>query len=176
MLAVLIAAASALPPAPREALLDDAPTQVTVARAQPRGEPLRGVAEYAAALAAFTLVNAGGSALLSDSRVTVAKGGSVSFNGSQPSLVCAGACFVLTPLAAALTSWLIGKGSDEWDPSLGWATLGAYGTSLAAVGAGLGLAAMNVDRGAAVAANTALYLAVPLGTVLVQNATKSPRP
>ena len=88
----------------------------------------------------------------------------------------AGACFVLSPLAAALTSWLIGKGSDEWDPSLGWATLGAYGTSLAAVGAGLGLAAMNVDRGAAVAANTALYLAVPLGTVLVQNATKSPRP
>ena len=97
MLAVLIAAAAALPPAPREALLDDAPAQVTVARAQPRGEPLRGVAEYAAALAAFTIVNAGGSALLSDSRVTVAKGGSVSFNGSQASLVGAGACFRYRP-------------------------------------------------------------------------------
>jgi len=175
MFAALFAAAAALPPAPREALLDDAPTQIAVARAQPHGEPLRGVAEYVASLAVFTLVNAGGSALLSDSRVTVSKGGGVSFNGSEASLAGAGACFVLSPLAAAVTSWLVGKGSDSWDPSLGWATLGAYGTSLVAVGAGLGLAAMNVDRGAAVAANTALYLAVPLGTVLVQNATKTPR-
>src|SRR5207244_3575275 len=79
MLAVLIAAAAALPPAPREALLDDAPAQVTVARAQPRGEPLRGVA-------------------------------------------------------------------------------------------------LNVDRRAAVPAKTALYPAAALGTVLVKNPTKSPRP
>ena len=71
---------------------------------------------------------------------------------------------------------IIGNGSDAWDPSLGWASLGAYGTSLVAVGAGLGLAAANVDRGAATAANAALYLAVPLGTVLLQNVTKSPRP
>ncbi|MCA1826385.1 MAG: hypothetical protein ABR567_03325 [Myxococcales bacterium] len=174
MFAVLFVAAAALPPAPREALLDDAPTQVAIARARPQGEPLRGVAEYFASLAAFTLVNAGGSAMLSNGHVTVSKGGNVSLDGSQASLAAAGTCFVLSPLAAALTSWLVGKGSDSWDPSLGWTTLGAYGTSLAAVGAGLGLAAMNVDRGAAVAANTAFYLAIPLGTVLVQNATKSP--
>jgi hypothetical protein len=159
---------------PRQALYDDAPTQITVARAQPPGEPLRGLAEYAGALAAFTLMNAGGSAVLSDARFNVTKGGDVSSNGTG-ALVTAGACFVLSPLAAAVTSWLIGNGSDTYHPSLGWATLGAYGSSLVAVGAGLGLAAMNVDRGAAVAANTALYLAVPLGTVLVQNATKAPR-
>ena len=176
LLAVLVAAATALPPAPREALLYDAPAQATVARAQPRGEPVRSVAEYVASLAAFTLVNAAGSALLSDARVTVAKGGAVSLNGSEAALAGAGACFVLSPLVAAVTSWMIGRGSDDWDPSLGWASLGAYGTSLVAVGAGLGLAAMDVDRGAAIAANTALYLAVPLGTVLLQNATKSPRP
>jgi hypothetical protein len=159
---------------PREALYDDAPAQMVVARARPAGEPLRGVAEYAGALAAFTLVNAGGSALLSDARFNVTKGGDVSSSGSA-ALVGAGACFVLSPLAAALTSWLIGKGSDTYDPSLGWATLGAYGSSLLAVGTGVGLAAMNLDRGPAIAANTALYLAVPLGTVLVQNATKSER-
>ena len=54
--------------------------------------------------------------------------------------------------------------------------MGAYGTSLVAIGAGLGLAAANLDRGAAIAANTGLYLAVPLGAVLVENATKSPHP
>ena len=43
------------------------------------------------------------------------------------------------------------------------------------MGAGLGLAAADLDRGAAIAADTALYLAVPLGTVLLQNATKSQR-
>jgi hypothetical protein len=176
MFAVLIAAAAALPPVPREALYTEAPTQTIVARAQPPGEPVRGVVEYVAALAAFTLVNAGGSMLLSDARITVAQGGSVSLNGSEPSLAGAGACFLLSPLAAAVTSWMIGKGSDDWSPSLGWATLGAYGTSAVALGAGLGLAAMNVDRGTAIAANTALYLAVPLGTVLLQNATKTPRP
>jgi hypothetical protein len=176
MFAALVLAAAALPPAPREALLDDAPTQAVIARAERRSEPLRGVAEYVGALAAFTLMNAAGSLLLSDSRVTVARGGNVSLNGSEAQLAGAGACIALSPLAAALTSWLIGKGSDDWDPSLGWATLGAYGSSLVAVGAGVGFASMNVDRGTAVAANAALYLAVPLGTVLLQNATKSPRP
>jgi len=175
MLAVLLAASLAAP-VPRAALLDEAPASFLVARAERPSEPLRSVAEYAGALAAFTLFNAAGSALLSNGHVTVARGGSVSLDGSQGSLAAAGACFVLSPLAGAIASWLIGKGSDSWDPSLGWATLGGYGTSLLAVGAGLGLAAANVDRGTATAANTALYLAVPLGTVLLQNATKSPRP
>ena len=75
-----------------------------------------------------------------------------------------------------MPSWLIGKGSDSWDPSLGWTSLGAYGSSLLAVGAGVGLAAANVDRGTATGANAALYLAVPLATVLLENATKSPLP
>lgn len=175
MHAVLLALALAAP-VPRAALLDEAPSPVMVARAERPSEPWRGVAEYAGALAAFTLFNAGGSALLSNAHLTVAPGGSVSLDGAQGSLAAAGALFVLSPLAGALASWLIGKGSDSWDPSLGWATLGGYGTSLLAVGAGFGLAAANVDRGTAVAANTALYLAVPLGTVLLQNATKSPRP
>ncbi len=175
LLAALLAAATALPPVPREALFDEAPAQATVARARPQGEPVRGVVEYVAALAAFTLANAAGSALLSDAHVTVAKGGNVSLDGSTPALVGAGACFVLSPLAAAVTSWAIGNGSETWDPSLSWATAGAYGTSLLAIGAGLGLAAMNLDRGAATVADGALYLAVPLGTVLLQNATKTPR-
>ena len=175
MVAFLLAALLA-PPAPRAAIFNEAPAQVTVARAERRSEPLRGVAEYAGALAAFTLFNAGGSALLSQARVSVHKGGGVSLGGSEPALAGAAVCFALSPLAAALTSWIIGNGSDAWDPSLGWASLGAYGTSLVAVGAGLGLAAANVDRGAATAANAALYLAVPLGTVLLQNVTKSPRP
>ena len=68
----------------------------------------------------------------------------------------------------------MGKTSDEWKPSFGWPLLGAYGSSLLAVGAGLGLAAADVNRDAATAANAALYLAVPLATVLVQNATKEP--
>ena len=170
MLLLLLLAA----PVPRAALLDQAPDAAIVARAERPSEPLRGVAEYVGALAAFTVLNAGGSALLSDARVTVAKG-SVSVDGTS-SLVGAGACFALSPLAAALTSYFIGKGSDSWDPSLGWATLGAYGTSLLAVGAGVGMAAANDDRGTAIAANAALYLAVPLGAVMLQNATKSPRP
>lgn len=175
MLLFLVAAALAAP-VPRAALLDEAPALVAVARAERHSEPARGVVEYVAGLAAFTLVNAGGSALLSQAHVTVSQGGAVAVDGSQAALVGAGACFLLSPLAAALTSWMIGKGSDEWDPSLGWTTLGAYGSSLVAIGAGLGLAAANVDRGTAIAANTGLYLAVPLGTVLLENATKSPHP
>ena len=176
MFAAVLAAALLAAPAPRAALLDDRPTQITVARADRQSEPGRSVVEYVAGLAAFTLVNGAGSALLSQGHVTVAHGGAWSVDGSQPALIGAGACFVLSPLAAALTSWMIGKGSDAWDPSLGWTTAGAYGSSLLAVGAGLGMAAANVDRGTAIAANTALYLAVPLATVLIENATKSERP
>src|SRR5438128_8372974 len=175
MFAVLAAILLAVP-VPRAALLDEQPAAATVARAERRSEPLRGVAEYVAGLAAFTLVNAAGSALLSNAHVTVARGGHVSFDGSEASLAGAGACFALSPLALALTTWLIGKGSDSWDPSLGWTSLGAYGSSLLAVGAGVGLAAANVDRGTATGANAALYLAVPLATVLLENATKSPVP
>jgi len=162
-------------PVPRAALLDQPVDVQVVARAQPRSEPLRGVAEYFASLAAFTLVNAGGSALLSGARVNVSQSRQVSLGNSGPSLAAGGVCFALSPLALAVTSYFIGKGSDSWDPSLGWTTLGAYGSSLIAVGAGLGLAAADLDRGAAIAADTALYLAVPLGTVLLQNATKSQR-
>src|ERR1041384_681160 len=124
-------------------------------------------------MAAFTLVNAGGSAALSRPRGHGAKGRWSVENA--PAVAGAGACFVLSPLVAAMTSYFIGNGSDEWRPSAGWATLGAYGTSAVALAAGLGLASMNVDRSTAMAANTLLYLSVPLGTVLVQNATKAPR-
>ncbi|HET7787223.1 MAG TPA: hypothetical protein VFL36_14725 [Myxococcales bacterium] len=174
MLALLLACrlAAAVPPA---ALLDSRPDAVVVARAQPPGEPLRMAGEYLGALAAFTALNAGGSAFLSGARVHVAQGGQTTVN-SPGSLGAAGACFALSPLASALASWLIGKGSDAWDPSLGGAVLGAYGTSAVAVGAGFGLAAANLDRGAAQVANTLLYLAVPAGTVLVQNALKTQRP
>ena len=175
MLVLLFAAALAAP-VPRAALFDETPASTTVARADRRSEPVRVVVEYVAGLAAFTLVNAGGAALLSQAHVTVAHGGSVTVDGSQAALWGAGACFLFSPLAAAVTSWLIGKGSDDWDPSLGWTSVGAYGTSLVAIGAGLGLAAANLDRGAAIGANTGLYLAVPLGAVLLENATKSPHP
>ncbi len=175
MVAVLAAVLLAVP-VPRAALLDERPAAATVARAERSSEPLRGVAEYVAGLAAFTLVNAAGSALLSNAHVTVARGGHVSFDGSEASLAGAGACFALSPLALALATWLIGKGSDSWDPSLGWTSLGAYGSSLLAVGAGVGLAAANVDRSTAIGANAALYLAVPLATVLLESATKSPLP
>lgn len=176
MLALLCAALTAVP-APREAVLYQTADGITVQRAQPeRGsEPVRGVVEYVVSLASFTLVNAAGSALLSGARVHVAHG-SASIDGGAAPLVGAGACFALSPLAAALGSWAVGKGSDAWNPSLGYASLGAYGTSLLALGAGFGMALADVDHDTAVAANSALYLAVPLGTVLLQNATRSPRP
>jgi len=94
---------------------------------------------------------------------------------STGSLAGAGVCFALAPFASALASWFIGKGSDVWDPSLGGALVGAYGTSALALGAGVGLAAANMDRGTAQVADTLLYLSVPLGTVLLQNALSSPR-
>src|SRR2546423_15707394 len=81
VLAVLLAV-----PAPRAALLDERPAVATVARAERKSEPLRGVAEYFAGLAAFTLVNAAGSALLSELRVTIARGGHVSFHRAEASL------------------------------------------------------------------------------------------
>lgn len=172
---VLLLACSLSAAVPPAALLDSRPDAVVVARARPPGEPLRIAAEYLGALAAFTALNAGGSAFLSGARVHVAQGGQTSVE-SGGSLAAAGACFVLSPLASALASWFIGKGSDAWEPSLGGAVLGAYGTSAVAVGAGLGLAAAHLDRDAARVANTLLYLAVPAGTVLVQNALRAERP
>jgi hypothetical protein len=174
MLALLLACglATAVPPA---ALLDSRPDTVVVARARPAAEPWRMAGEYLGALAAFTALNAAGSAFLSGASVQVAQGGRTSVH-SAASLAAGGTCIALSPLASALASWLIGKGSDAWDPSLGGAVLGAYGTSAVAVGAGLGLAAANLDRGAAKVANALLYLAVPAGTVLAQDAFKTERP
>ncbi len=169
---VLASLATAVPSA---ALYDSRPDAVVMARARPAGEPLRRAGEYLGALAAFTALNAAGSAFLSGARVHVVPGAQASVD-SGGSIALAGTCFALSPLASALASYFIGKGSDAWDPSLGGAVLGAYGSSAVAVGAGLGLAAANLDRGAAKVANTLLYLAVPAGTVVVQNALKTERP
>lgn len=163
----------ALRAAPVQALIDTPAQSITVSRAQPGGEPGRALAGYGVSLGAFSALNLAGVLLLSSSRIAVSKG-SVSLQGSGPALGAAAGCFLLSPLAAALGSYLVGKGSDDWQPGLGAAALGAYGTSALAVGAGLGLSAAGVDRGAAVAANTALYFAVPLGTVLLQNVLKAP--
>lgn len=171
---VLLLACTLAAAAPPAALLDSRPDAVVVSRATPPGEPLRMAGEYLGALAAFTAVNAAGSAFLSGARVHHDVQGQTSV-ASGGSLAAAGTCFVLSPLASALASWLIGKGSDRYDPSLGGAVLGAYGTSALAIGAGLGLAAANLDRDAAKAANLLLYLAVPAGAVLVQNALKTER-
>ncbi len=161
--------------APPAALFQSRADKVAVARAESPTEYARAAAEYGASLAAFTGVNAIGSALLSQGHVTVG-GGHASYDGSTAALGGAIGCFVLSPFVAALTSWIVGKGSDSYDPHLGWATLGAYGTSLLAVGVGYGLATTDVSRDTAVAVNTALYLVVPLGTVLLQNVTKTPHP
>ncbi len=161
--------------APSAALYQSTPDAVTVARAEPPHEYARAAAEYGASLAAFTGVNAIGSALLSQGHFTVG-GGHASYDGSTAALGGALGCFVLSPFVAALTSWIVGNGSDAWEPHLGWATMGAYGTSLLALGAGQGLALAGVSRDTAVAADAALYLAVPLGAVLLQNATQTPHP
>lgn len=161
--------------APPAALYQSTADAVTVARAEPPHEYGRDAVEYGASLAAFTGVNAIGSALLSQGHFTVG-GGHASYDGSAAALGSAIGCFVLSPFVAALTSWIIGNGSDSYDPHLGWATLGAYGTSALALGAGYGLASADVSRDTAVAASTALYLAVPLGGVLLQNLTKTPNP
>ena len=140
-------------------------------RGPPPGEPLRAGVEYAAALAAFSAVNAGGVALLSSSPIHVSRTGNV--DAPVGSLVAAGTCLAISPFVAALGSYLVGRGSDRWDPSLGWASVGAYGTALVAVGAGLGMAAADVDRTAAGVVDGVLYFAVPLGAVLLQNATRT---
>ena len=171
-LLLLALLASGAPPA---ALYQSTPDAVTVARAEPPHEYARAAVEYGAALAAFTGVNALGSALLSQGHVTVAAG-HAAYDGSTAALGGAVACFALSPFVAALTSWIVGNGSESYEPHLGWATLGAYGASAVAIGAGYGLARAEVSRDAAVAASTALYLAVPLGAVLLQNATKTPHP
>jgi hypothetical protein len=161
-------------PVPHAALYTDPADAAVVVRAQPHGEPVRMLLEYGAALAAFTAVNAGGVAFLGSGNVHVSDTGSVSLAGAKGALTGAGICFALSPLASALASWAVGKTSDEWTSPLGWATLGAYGSSAVAIGAGLGLSKAGISRGAGEAVNTLLYLAVPAGTVLVQNLGKSP--
>lgn len=163
-------------PLPRAALYDDALDRAAVARAQPPSEPLRMAAEYGAALAAFTAVNAGGVAFLSSGTIRANQTGSVSLSGATFALTGAAICFALSPLASAIGSWAVGKTSDHYDSPLGAARLGAYGSAAVAIGAGLGLSALGINRTAGIAVNTALYLAVPLGTVLVQNAFKEPLP
>jgi hypothetical protein len=98
----------------------------------------------------------------------------VSLSGASGALTGASICFALSPLAAALASWAVGKTSDTWSSPLGAATAGAYGSAAVAVGAGVGLGALRINRNLGIAANTLLYLAVPLGTVLAQNAAKTP--
>lgn len=163
-------------PLPRAALFDDALDRAAVARARPPSEPLREVAEYAAALGAFTAVNAAGVAFVSSGTIRANQTGSVSLSGATGALTGAAICFALSPLASAIGSWAVGKTSDHYDSPLGAAVLGAYGSSAVAIGAGLGLSAAGINRTAGIAVNTALYLAVPLGTVLVQNAFKDPLP
>jgi hypothetical protein len=170
--AILLALAAVVPPG---ALLDQPGDAATMARAERHSELPRSVAEYAVSLAALTGTLALAFPLLSQGHVTVSHG-NVTVDGSHAALAGAGAFIAVSPFVSALGSWLVGKGSSEWDPSLGWATLGAYGSSLLAVAGGMGLAAANVDRSTAVVVDTALYLAVPLGTVLLQNATRQPRP
>jgi hypothetical protein len=172
MLALLLALVAA--PVPRAALYTEAADAAIVARARPRGEPLRGLAEYGAALASYTLVNAAGVGFLGSGTVNVSDTGKVSLSGATAGLAGAAICFALAPLASALGSWAVGKTSDTWDSPLGWATAGAYASEAVALGTGLGMGALKVNRGAAIAVNTILYLAVPLGTVLVQNTEKRP--
>lgn len=161
--------------APPQALFQSTPDAVTVARAEPPHEYARDAAGYGASLAAFTGVNLIGAALLSQGHVTVGNG-HAAFDGSTAALGGAVGCFALSPFVAALTSWIVGNGSDAYDPHLGYSALGAYAMSALALGAGYGMASADVSRDTAIAANTALYLAVPLGAVLLQNATKTPRP
>jgi hypothetical protein len=172
MLTLLLALVAV--PVPRAALLTDQTDAAIVARAQPHGEPLRGLAEYGAALASYTLVNAAGVGFLGAGTVDVSQTGSVSLGGAAGGLAGAAICFALAPLASAIGSWAVGKTSDTWSPSLGWATAGAYGSEAIAIGTGLGLGALRVNRSVGIAANTLLYLGVPLGTVLVQNAMARP--
>jgi hypothetical protein len=173
MLALLAALLAA--PVPSPALYSDAVDRTLIARAEPRSERWRGVGEYFSALAAFTAVNAGGVAFLSRGQVDVAQSGQVSMGGATGALTGATICFALSPLASALGSWAVGKTSDIWNEPFGAALAGAYGTAALAVGAGMGLGALGINRSAGMVVNSALYLAVPLGTVLTQNAFRTPR-
>ena len=148
--------------------------QAVAAVRRPRPEPSRAVVEYLVSTAVFSAMNATGALLLDKSSVHVASGGGVSLAGSKTSLVAAGSLFALSPFGAALSSYLVGRGSDDWRPGLLSPTLGAYGMSALAIAAGLGIATTNVDRNTAIALNGALYLSVPLGAVLLQNAMKDP--
>ena len=174
MLVLLLALLAA--PVPRAALLTSQSDAALVARAEPHGEPLRALGEYGAALASYSLVNAAGVGFLGSGTIEVSQTGSVSLSGAAGGLAGAAICFALAPLASALGSWAVGKNSDTWSPSLGWATAGAYASEAVAIGTGLGLGALRVNRSVGIAANTLLYLGVPLGTVLVQNATARPIP
>jgi hypothetical protein len=163
-------------PAPLRALavLPDESFAVSAA-SRPAGEPTRAVFEYLVSTIVFSGMNAAGAALLSHSSLHVSNTGGVSLAGNRNSLIAAGSLFVLSPFGAALSSYLVGRGSDTWKPGLLSPTLGAYGMSAVAVAAGLGIATTNVDRNTAIALNGALYLSVPLAAVLLQNATKDPR-
>src|SRR4051794_16239099 len=120
MLAIAVALLAV--PVPRAALFTERAEAAVVARGQPKGEPLRGLLEYGAALAAFTVVNAAGAAIASSGTIDVSQSGHVSVSGATGPLAGAAICFALSPLASALGSWAVGKTSDAWDPSLGWAT------------------------------------------------------
>src|SRR3954467_2512286 len=124
MLAVALAVLAV--PVPRAALFTERAEAAIVARGEPKGEPLRGLFEYGPALAASTAVTAAGAAFLSSGTIDVSQSGHVSVSGAAGALTGAAVCFVLSPLASALGSWAVGKTSDAWDPSLGWATAGAY--------------------------------------------------
>jgi hypothetical protein len=156
------------------AVLPDESFAVTAARS-PAGEPTRAVAEYLVSTLVFSGMNAAGGALLSHGSLHVSNTGAVSLAGNRNSVIAAGSLFVLSPFGAALSSYLVGRGSDTWKPGLLSPTLGAYGMSAVAVAAGLGIATTNVDRNTAIALNGALFLSVPLAAVLLQNATKDPR-
>jgi hypothetical protein len=173
MLALLAALLAA--PAPPSALSSDPVDRAVVARGEARSEKWRGVAEYFSALAAFTAVNAGGVAFVSSGAVQVSQSGQVSMSGATGALTGASLCFALAPLASAIGSWAVGKTSDTWNEPFGAAVLGAYGSAALAVGTGVGLGALGINRSAGIAVNSALYLTVPLGTVLAQNAFRTPK-
>jgi hypothetical protein len=156
------------------AVLPDESLAVAVASG-PAREPTRAVVEFLVSTVVFSAMNAAGAALLDRGSVHVSSTGGVSLAGSRSSVIAAGSLFVLSPFGAALSSFLVGRGSDSWKPGLLSPTLGAYGMSAVAIATGLGIAKTNVDRNTAIALNGALFLSVPLAAVLLQNATKDPR-
>src|SRR3954471_4195313 len=89
-------------PVPRAALFTERAEAAIVARGEPKGEPLRALIEYGAALAAFTAVNAAGAAFLSSGTIDVSPSGQASVSGATGALTGAAVCFLLSPLASAL--------------------------------------------------------------------------